>query len=93
MEALRGILGRIAVLRKRLTMFNTVSTAYLQWSFTAATHRGRGCHRAMIHRRIDDARAAGCDVVFAVTDIGTQSASNLQSLGFRLAYNYVMMVK
>lgn len=67
--------------------------AYLEWGQTLSGYRGRGCHRALIRRRLGDVRAAGCEIAFSITDVGTQSARNLQRLGFRLAYNYVMLVR
>jgi hypothetical protein len=67
--------------------------AYLEWGTTLPAYRGRGLHRSMLHRRLSDAHAAGCKIAFAVTDVGVPSARNLQRQGFRLAYNYIMLVR
>jgi GNAT superfamily N-acetyltransferase len=75
------------------TLFAGPRVAYLEWVQTLAAFRGRGCHHALIRRRLADAAAAGCELAFAVTDVGTQSARNLQRAGFRLAYNYVMLTR
>jgi GNAT superfamily N-acetyltransferase len=75
------------------TLFTGRNIAYLEWGHTLSEFRRRGCHRALIRQRLADARAAGCDLAFSVTDVGTQSARNLQRLGFRLAYNYIMLVR
>jgi hypothetical protein len=75
------------------TLFAGDRVAYLEWSKTLEEYRGRGCHHALIRRRLADASAAGCETVFAVTDIGIPSARNLQRRGFRLAYNYVMLIR
>jgi GNAT superfamily N-acetyltransferase len=75
------------------TLFASGRIGYLEWSQTLQAYRGRGCHQALIRRRLADASAAGCESAFAVTDIGTSSARNLQRQGFRLAYNYVMLVR
>jgi len=71
----------------------TGDTAYLEWSATHPDFRRRGCHAAMIRKRLEDAEAAGCDLAFSITDVGTQSGRNLQREGFCLAYNYVMLKK
>jgi GNAT superfamily N-acetyltransferase len=75
------------------TLFAGERIAYLEWSQTRNEHRGRGCHQALIRARLADAVAAGCETAFAVTDIGVPSARNLQRQGFRLAYNYIMLVR
>lgn len=52
---------------------------------------GRGGHLALLHRRVEDARAAGAEQVFAVTEEGPEcpetlsaGARNLVRAGFRL---------
>ena len=86
-----GYLGGIPC--STATMFVKGSIAYFDWAHTLEAFRNRGCHQAMIGRRLTDARDAGCNFVFAVTDMGTQSAQNLQAAGFHLAYNYIMLVR
>ncbi len=53
--------------------------------------RGRGAHTALLHRRIEDARATGASELFAVTeesldfpDVVSPGARNLARAGFRL---------
>jgi len=75
------------------SLYTGDDTAYLEWSMTHPDFRRRGCHAAMIHMRLEDAAAAGCDLAFTITDVGTQSGKNLQREGFRLAYNYIMLKK
>ena len=64
---------------------------YLVWGFTNERYRRRGCHTALIRRRIEDARDAGCSRIFSVSDIDAKSASTPQSCGLGIAYNYIMM--
>jgi hypothetical protein len=75
------------------TLFAGERFAYLEWSKTLKEYRGRGCHQALIRQRLTDAAAAACETAFAVTDIGIPSARNLQRRDFRLAYNYVMLMR
>jgi hypothetical protein len=74
-------------------MFENGRIAYLDWGHTLEPFRKRGCHGALISQRLKDAQAAGCIQAASVTDIETQSARNLQTAGFRLAYNYVMLIR
>lgn len=75
------------------TLFENGQIAYLDWGHTLESFRSRGCHGALIRQRLTDARKAGCRQAASVTDVGSHSARNLQSLGFRLAYNYVMLMR
>lgn len=53
---------------------------------TLHAFRGRGVQTALIHRRIADAVAAGCDLIAAQTGNGTDSQRNMERAGLRLAY-------
>ena len=64
---------------------------YLSWWFTHASYRRQGHHRAGIYRRIDEAAKRGCHRVFTVTDFQNASSLSLQNVGFRIAYNYLML--
>lgn len=75
------------------TMFENGHTAYLDWGYTLESFRRRGCHGALVRQRMLDAHQAGCTLAASVTDIGLNSASTLQGVGFRLAYNYVMLIR
>ncbi|HWO16701.1 MAG TPA: GNAT family N-acetyltransferase [Solirubrobacterales bacterium] len=53
--------------------------------------RGRGCQTALLHRRIEDARAAGCHTLFVetgerTTDRPSASYRNILRAGFKEAY-------
>lgn len=71
--------------------------AWLGFGATLATHRGRGGQSAIFHRRLRDAREAGCRL--AITETGPDtpeepnpSFHNMIRLGFNLGYdrpNYV----
>ena len=59
------------------------------WLAVAATlpaFRCRGCHTALLHRRIADAAAAGCDLLAAGAKPGSASQRNMQRAGLRIAY-------
>jgi GNAT superfamily N-acetyltransferase len=58
---------------------------------TLETARGRGCQTALLHRRIEDARAAGCRTLFVetgerTTDRPSASYRNILRAGFKEAY-------
>lgn len=53
---------------------------------TLPAFRGRGVQTALIHRRIADAAAAGCDLIAGQTGNGTGSQRNMERAGLRLAY-------
>jgi GNAT superfamily N-acetyltransferase len=58
---------------------------------TLETARGRGCQTALLHRRIEDARAAGCHTLFVetgerTTDRPSASYRNILRAGFKEAY-------
>lgn len=53
---------------------------------TLPESRGRGVQKALLHRRIADAAAAGCDLVTSQTGNGTVSQNNMEKIGVRIAY-------
>jgi hypothetical protein len=59
---------------------------------TLPVFRGRGVHTAMICARIVAAIAAGCDLMTAGTQPGSQSQRNYERLGFTVAYSKLTMV-
>ncbi len=75
------------------TLFENGHIGCLDWGHTLAEFRRRGCHKALIERRVLDAHNAGCEQVFAITDFNIPSAANLQHAGFQLAYNYAMRIR
>lgn len=73
------------------TMLMHVEAAQLGFAGTVEEERGRGAHMALLHRRIEDARAAGADQLFAVTEESLEcpdelspGARNLLRAGFGL---------
>lgn len=72
-------------------LFVQGTTASLHSDATAATHRGRGAHSALIAARIEAARAAGARWVVAETGVpapGTRNPSteNMRRAGLGVAY-------
>lgn len=72
-------------------MFMHYETPQLGFAGTVEEGRGRGAHMALLHRRIEDARAAGAGQLFAVTeepldypDSESTAAPNLVRAGFRV---------
>jgi GNAT superfamily N-acetyltransferase len=59
---------------------------------TLPARRRRGVQQALLQRRIEDARVAGCDVAVVTTAPGTQSQSNAERRGFRLLYSRALLV-
>ncbi len=60
---------------------------------TLPEFRGRGAQRALIHQRLRDAQAAGCDIAWAATLPGSVSQRNYECCGFRVIYTRAMMVR
>lgn len=69
------------------------SLGYLAQADTHPDYRRQGAHATLIQRRVNHARALGCEGVFSVTDSHTQSARDLQRMGFFLAYNYLLFAR
>lgn len=67
--------------------------AYLAWGYTVEEFRRKGHHRMHVLKRVQDAFEEGCDIVFTVTDFNVPSSLSLQKVGFKLAYNYLLMEK
>jgi GNAT superfamily N-acetyltransferase len=55
--------------------------------------RGRGVQKALLHRRLTDARAAGCTLAVVTTAPGTRSQDNVMRRGFELLYTRAILVK
>jgi GNAT superfamily N-acetyltransferase len=69
-------------------LFVTDGVGWLGWGGTLKSHRGRGAQSALIARRIDDARTAGCRLLTVETaeDLRHQpnaSYRNVARAGFR----------
>lgn len=59
---------------------------FMAGAATIPEMRGQGCQGALIHRRLQDAAAAGGHSVFVTTAFGSASQANLQRFGFALAH-------
>jgi GNAT superfamily N-acetyltransferase len=55
--------------------------------------RGRGVQKALLQRRVADARAAGCTLAVVTTAPGTRSQDNVMRRGFELLYTRAILVK
>jgi hypothetical protein len=55
--------------------------------------RGKGCHTAMIHHRIAQAKKQNCDLLTSFVEFGATSHLNLERAGLRVAYTKSMWWK
>jgi GNAT superfamily N-acetyltransferase len=60
---------------------------------TLPAHRKRGVQQALLSSRVDDARAAGCDLAVITTAPGTRSQANAHRRGFHLLYARAVLVR
>jgi hypothetical protein len=86
-----GYQGERPVSISRLFMKDEIG--YLAWGYTISEFRRQGHHRMHILARLKNAFEAGYDTVFSVTDFNVPSSLSLQKVGFKLAYNYLLMEK
>jgi hypothetical protein len=75
----------------KLFIFENIG--YLAWGYTAKGFRRMGHHRRHVLARVRHAFEMGCNLVFTVTDFNVPSSLSLQKVGFKLAYNYLLMEK
>jgi GNAT superfamily N-acetyltransferase len=73
-------------------MYVREGLAWLGAAGALASHRGRGAQRALIARRIDDARALGCHTITLDTEVDlpekpNPSYRNVERLGFQVVYH------
>ena len=71
----------------------TGSLALLAGAGTLPDARGRGVQKALLQRRLADARDAGADLAVVVTAPGTRSQENVMRRGFSLLYTRIILVK
>jgi hypothetical protein len=64
----------------------TDGIGYLAAAATVPAHRNRGCHEALIRRRLTDANLFGRPLVVGQCAYGLTSHRNMQRCGLRLAY-------
>jgi GNAT superfamily N-acetyltransferase len=60
---------------------------------TLPSARGRGVQKALLARRLADAREAGATLAVVTTSPGTRSQSNVMRRGFILLYTRIILVK
>jgi GNAT superfamily N-acetyltransferase len=60
---------------------------------TLPAARGRGVQKALLQRRLLDARTAGCDLAVVTTAPGSRSQENMMRNGFALLYSRAVMIK
>ena len=59
---------------------------YLAAAATVPEFRGRGGQTALIARRIEEAVAAGCDLITGQAEFGSTSQHNMERAGLRIAF-------
>ncbi len=67
--------------------------AYLFSTSVRPAFRGRGVQKALIQARINLAREQGCDLIFTMTNPGSNSQRNMERQNFRVAYTRPLMTK
>jgi GNAT superfamily N-acetyltransferase len=67
--------------------------ALLAGAGTLPDARGRGVQKALLRRRLADAREAGAELAVVVTAPGTRSQENVMRRGFILLYTRIILVK
>jgi hypothetical protein len=60
---------------------------------TRVAFRGRGVQKALLQRRLGDARAAGCTLAVVTTSPGTRSQDNVMRRGFSLLYTRAILIR
>lgn len=69
------------------------NVAMLCGAATLPSCRRRGVQSALLHARLAQARAAGCDLAVVTTQPGSKSQENVQRAGFELAYSRAVLVR
>lgn len=67
----------------------TPGMGYLANASTLPEGRRRGCHGALLARRLRDAADAGCDAVCSLANVASTSAQNMQRAGLHPAFTKV----
>ena len=67
--------------------------AQLAGAGTLPHARGRGVQKALLQRRLADARRAGCTLAVVTTAPGTRSQDNVMRRGFQLLYTRAILVR
>jgi GNAT superfamily N-acetyltransferase len=95
--AVPGVSRLVASLEGRTaggaSLFLHDQTAMLCGAATLPACRRRGVQSALLHARLAQARAAGCDLAVVTTQPGSKSQENVQRAGFELIYSRAVLVK
>jgi GNAT superfamily N-acetyltransferase len=60
---------------------------------TLPAWRGRGVQKALLHRRLSDARDRGCEIAVVTTAPGSRSQENVMRRGFALLYTRAILIR
>lgn len=69
------------------------SLAQVAGAGTLPPYRGRGVQKALLHRRLIDARDRGCEIAVVTTAPGTRSQENVMRRGFVLLYTRAILIR
>lgn len=71
----------------------TDGVAQIAGAGTLPAFRGRGIQKALLHRRLADALAEGCELAVVTTAPGTRSQENVMKRGFELLYTRAVLIR
>jgi ribosomal protein S18 acetylase RimI-like enzyme len=93
----RGFVRYVAIVDGEVAAAGTMrlfdGVAQLCGAATRPLFRRRGLQTAMLHARLREAAAAGCDVAVVTTEPGSKSQQNVQRAGFALLYTRAVLIK
>ncbi|MFD2169932.1 hypothetical protein [Tumebacillus lipolyticus] len=75
------------------SLFVADQVANLALAGTAPDYRGKGCQLVLLHQRLFDASAQGCDLVVGQATFLSTSMRNMQRAGLQLAYTKAFFSK
>jgi ribosomal protein S18 acetylase RimI-like enzyme len=97
MAAARGFTRYVALIDGEVAAGGSMrlfeGVAQLCGATTLPRFRRRGLQTAMLHARLREAAAAGCDVAVVTTEPGSKSQQNVQRAGFALLYTRAVLIK
>lgn len=71
-------------------LYTNDGVATLTGAATIPAFRGRGCQRALLRARLNDAARSGCDLVVSRCGVGSPSQRNLERAGLQTGYTKVI---
>jgi ribosomal protein S18 acetylase RimI-like enzyme len=97
MLSARGFVRYVAVVDGEVAAGGSMrlfeGVAQLCGAATLPRFRRRGLQTAMLHTRLREAAAAGCDLAVVTTEPGSKSQQNAHRAGFALLYSRAVLVK